>query len=217
MIKRFKKPDGTAISAIRGQDRLAFALSDHTDTYDLIAWNEMGGYRGMTISFYDLKSGEVYCPFELKRNVVYTNPLYINEKYWFLKVDYDDKTVTLISYTPEAGAEEVTVLDLEKVNLYNLQVMGIEPHIVNQSDRFTCYYPEKFSFPLEPNETVNFVAGGMVYVEAWVEEGWDDERQCAGENYRYYNKLIIKDFGGNTVSEDKGFIFFAPNGDYYIT
>ena len=62
-----------------------------------------------------------------------------------------------------------------------------------------------------------FVAGGLVYVEAWVEEGWDDEHQCAGENYRYYNKLRVKDFGGNTVSEDKGFIFFAPNGDYYIS
>ena len=140
MIRRFKEVEGVALTPIRGQDRLAYALSDHTDTYDLIAWNEMGGYRGMTISFYDLKSGEIYRPFDLKRNVVYTNPLYISEKYWFLKADYDDKTVTLYSYTPEAGADAVTVLDLETVNLYNLQVMGIEPHIVSQGDRFTCYY-----------------------------------------------------------------------------
>ena len=177
----------------------------------------MGGYKGMTISFYDLETGDIYTPYALKRNTVYTNPLYINGKYWFIRADYDDKTVTLISYTPKKGPEEVTVLDLEKVNLYNLQVMGIEPHIVSQSERFVSYYPEKFSFPLQGNETVNFVAGGMVYIEAWVEEGWDEEHQCAGENYRFYNKLLIKDFHGNTVSEDVGSIFFAPDGNYYIS
>ena len=217
MLTRFKKVEGIALNPIRGQDRLAFALSDHTDTYDLIAWNELGGYKGMTISFYDLKSGEVYKPFELKRNAVYTSPLYISEKYWFLRADYDDKTVTLFSYTPETGAEEVTVLDLEKVNLYNLQVMGIEPHIVSQGDEFTCYYPDKFSFPLEPNETVNFIAGGRVYVEAWIEEDWDHEHHCPGENYRFYDKLRIKDFKGFTLSEEKGSIFFAPDGNYYIS
>lgn len=217
MIKRFRKIDGTALSAIRGQDRLAYALSDHTDTYDLIAWNEQGGYRGMTISFYDLKSGEVYEPFALKKNVVYTEPLYAKEKYWFIGADYDDKTVTLYSYTPEDGPEEITVLDLEKVDLYNLQVMGIEPHVVSQGDRFSCYYPEQFSFPMDGPETVNFIHDGKVYIEAWVEEGWDDVNNCAGDDYRFYDKLLIKDFGGNTLSEEKGSIFFAPDGQYYLS
>jgi len=217
MLTRFKTVEGIALNPIRGQDRLAYALSDHTDTYDLIAWNELGGYKGMTISFYDLKSREIYKPFELKRNAVYTAPLYISEKYWFLRADYDEKTVTLFSFTPESGAGTVTVLDLEQVDLYNLQVMGIEPHIVSQRDTFNCYYPEKFSFPLRHNETVDFIAGGRVYVEAWIEEDWDEEHNCPGENYRFYDKLLIKDFSGITISEDKGSIFFAPDGNYYIS
>ena len=217
MIKRFKEIEGIALNPIRGQDRLAYALSDHTDTYDLIAFNEHGGYKGMTISFYDLKGGEIYKPFSLKRNVIYTRPEYIDGRYWFIGADYDDKTVTLYSFLPESGAETVTVLDLEKVNLYNLQVMGIKPHVVSQGDVFTCYYPEEFSFPLQGSETVDFIDDNKVYAEAWVEEDWDEVNNCPGSNYKFYDKLIIKDFKGNTLSEEKGSVFFAPDGQYYLS
>ena len=41
-IKRFKEVSGLYIEKISGQDRLAFAMSDTADMYDLIEYAEQG-------------------------------------------------------------------------------------------------------------------------------------------------------------------------------
>ncbi len=88
MIKRFKEIEGRYIEKIIGQDRLAFAHSDTDDFYDLIEWAERGGYQGSIIMFFDFESGNVYKPFEKKRNVVYSSPVYVTGFYYFLQGDY---------------------------------------------------------------------------------------------------------------------------------
>lgn len=35
-----------------------------------------------------------------------------------------------------------------------------------------------------------------IYIEAWVEEGWDELNKCAGKDYKYYTKIIVKDYEG---------------------
>ena len=72
MIRKFKAIKGKYIEKIYGQDRLAYAMSDNEDFYDLIAWSERGGYQGAVIYFYDFETGDVYQPFEKKKNVVYS-------------------------------------------------------------------------------------------------------------------------------------------------
>ena len=47
-------------------------MSDNKDLYDHIAWLKQGGYQGAALFFYDLEMGEVYLPFEKKRNVEYS-------------------------------------------------------------------------------------------------------------------------------------------------
>ena len=46
MIKRFKEVSGLYIEKIYGQDRLAFAMSDTSDLYDLVEYAQRGGYQG---------------------------------------------------------------------------------------------------------------------------------------------------------------------------
>ena len=53
MIKRFKEVRGLYIEKIYGQDRLAFAMSDTSDLYDLVEYAQRGGYQGSVIKFYD--------------------------------------------------------------------------------------------------------------------------------------------------------------------
>ena len=53
MVRRFKSVNGKYIEKIYGQDRLAFAMSDNEDLYDLIAWSERGVYQGTVLYFYD--------------------------------------------------------------------------------------------------------------------------------------------------------------------
>ena len=88
MIKRFNEVNGLYIEKIYGQDRLAFAMSDTSDLYDLVEYAQRGGYQGSVIKFYDFENGNVYTPFEKKRDVIYSKPGYTDGFYYFLQADY---------------------------------------------------------------------------------------------------------------------------------
>ena len=217
MIRKFKSVNGKYIEKIYGQDRLAFAMSDNEDLYDLIAWSERGGYQGAVLYFYDFETGDVYQPFEKKRNVVYSRPEFADGYYYFLQGDYDAKTVVLYRYFPDDLLAPVVTLPLDDVDLYNLRIVGNPVHIISQNEELRCYYPEVFSFPLEPNETVCFIEDGCVYIEAWIEEGWDDENDRATDEYDYYHKIVVKDFHGNLISEEIGALGQAADGTWWMS
>ena len=217
MVRRFKSVNGKYIEKIYGQDRLAFAMSDNEDLYDLIAWSERGGYQGAVLYFYDFETGDVYQPFEKKRNVVYSRPEFADGYYYFLQGDYDAKTVVLYRYFPDDLLEAVVTLPLDDVDLYNLRIVGNPVHIISQNEALRCYYPETFSFPLEPNETVCFIEDGCVYIEAWIEEGWDDENDRATDEYDYYHKVVVKDFHGKLISKEIGALGQAADGTWWMS
>ena len=217
MVRRFKEVNGKYIEKIYGQDRLAFAMSDNEDLYDLIAWSERGGYQGAVLYFYDFETGDVYQPFEKKRNVVYSRPEFADGYYYFLQGDYDTKTVVLYRYFPDDLLAPVVTMPLDDVDLYNLRIVGNPVHIISQNEALRCYYPEAFSFPLEPNETVCFIEDGRVYIEAWIEEGWDDENDRATDEYNYYHKVVVKDFHGNLISEEIGALGQAADGTWWMS
>ena len=217
MVRRFKSVNGKYIEKIYGQDRLAFAMSDNEDLYDLIAWSERGGYQGAVLYFYDFETGDVYQPFEKKRNVVYSRPEFADGYYYFLQGDYDAKTVVLYRYFPDDLLAPVVTMPLDDVDLYNLRIVGNPVHIISQNEELRCYYPEVFSFPLEPNETVCFIEDGRVYIEAWIEEGWDDENDRATDEYDYYHKVVVKDFHGNLISEEIGALGQAADGTWWMS
>jgi hypothetical protein len=219
MIKRFNKIEGICIDKIYGQDRFGYARSDCTNFYDLIEWAKRGGYQGSELLIYDFYNGNVYKPFDKRRNVVYGAPVYIDEFLYFLQGDYDNKKVTLYRYIPEKVLEKVTELNMEEVNLYNLEIIGNPLYIISQEseDGFRCYYPTKISFPLNEHESVILIEDGQVYLEKWVEEGWDDEKDCATDAYKYYDRIIIKDFAGNTISEEIGCLNKFADGNWWVS
>ena len=55
-----------------------------------------------------------------------------------------------------------------------------------------------------------------IYFESWVEEGWNDKNDCATDNYDLYYKVIVKDFSGNTLSEEVGDLYPAADGTWWI-
>ena len=155
-------------------------------------------------------------PFEKKRNTVYSDPAYADGFYYFLQGDYDKRRIVLYRYLPEKLPELVTELSTEEVNLYNLRIVGNPVHIVSQEDRFECYYPQRISFPKKVNESTAFIEDGKIYFNAWIEEGWNDEKNCATEEYKYYNKVIIRDYEGNILSEEVGSLYQATDGTWWI-
>ena len=103
------------------------------------------------------------------------------------------------------------------MDLYNLQIVGEKVHVISQNGEvFKCYYPEKISFSLEGSETVEIVTDDRVYIEKWIEEGWDEENNCATDEYKYYDKVLIKDHAGNTLSEEVGSVYQSSDGTYWI-
>ncbi len=217
MLKRFKKVNGKYIDRIYGQERLAFAHSGTEDFYDMIGWAERGGYQGSVIYFYDFSNGNVYTPFEKERDVLYSDPAYADGYYYFLRGDFRKKKITLYRYLPEELLEDVTELSTEEVNLYNLRIIGNPVFIISQEDRFECYYPFRISFDLKQGQTVQFIEGDRIYIEEWVEEGWDEENDCATDDYNFYNKTVVKDFKGNVLSEKTGSLYQSPDGNWWIS
>ncbi len=217
MIRRFSQITGRTAVPVSGQTRIAYTVSDSSDLFDLAEWEEHGGYQGSVITFLDTESGEAYTPFEKRRNVMYGVPVYEDGAVWFLQADAEKRTVTLYRYVTGQTPEEITALDMDTVDLYNLQVMGSPVHIISQRDRFTCYWPEQFSFALRPEETAVYMEDGRILVEAWTEEGWDTANGRASDTYRFYSRVIIKDQTGITLSEETGSLYRTPEGVWWIS
>ena len=216
MIKKFSRVEGKYIEKIDGQDRFAYSHSDSIEFYELMELMEYGGCEGNEIRFYDFYSGQVYCPFEKKRNVIYGDPVYYSGLYYFLKADYDEGTVVLYCYYPGELSEQVKEFDINEVSLYNLTITGNGIHVVSQGDVFRCYYPEQFSFLSGEHESVIFIDNGTVYCQKWIEEGWDDRKNCRTEDYNYYDKIVKRDFDGNILSEETGSLFRNTDGTWWI-
>ncbi len=46
----------------------------------------------------------------------------------------------------------------------------------------------------------HFHRGQRIYFDAWVEEGWGEENTVVAEAYKYYNKVIVRDYEGKAIS-----------------
>ncbi|MFR6167037.1 MAG: hypothetical protein ACLUKE_02380 [Blautia wexlerae] len=113
--------------------------------------------------------------------------------------------------------ELIIQFNIADVDLYNLRIIGEDIYITSEDDEFVSYYPESFRFPTTPTESVRMIVDGKVYLSAWVEEGWDDDNNCATEEYKYYEKVIVRDFKGNVLSETIGSLQQHPDGTWWIS
>ena len=218
MIKRFERRDGRFIEKIYGQERLAYAMSDSSDLYDLVEWAEHGGYPGSTVAFYDYESGRVYKPFRKTKNVIFAPPVFADGFYYLLRADYGKKRVALLRWRPDEKPAEVACFGTDEVKLYNLRIVGTLVHVISQDgETAECYYPEPFALTLTPRQSVVLVEDGRIYLEEWVEEGWDSENDRATPDYRFYHKVLVKDFSGRTLSTEIGALTQGPDGTWWIS
>jgi hypothetical protein len=217
MLKRFKESNGIHIADIDGQDRLAYSLSSNTDFYDLSQWPKNESCPGMILRFYDLQDGTVYQPFEQTDDVIYGTPLYAENGYWFLKADRKARKIILYRFLPGSVPEAVQDFSMDEVDTYNFALMGEKLHVTSQDcERFRCYYPERFEFPIGSHETAVFIDENRVYLENWIEEGWDEENGRAGKDYRFYDQVITRNFEGNILSVETGTLYRKHDGSWWI-
>ena len=60
------------------------------------------------------------------------------------------------------------------------------------------------------------VIKGVTYTVLTAKEGWDDENNRAGEDYKYYDKLIIKDLDSNIIEEKIGSLHQSQDGTWWL-
>lgn len=217
VVKEFSEINGSYVSLINGQSRIGYSLSEHEDFYeipDIIDY--YGVYKGSIIKFYDFETGDVFTPFELEKNVQYASPIYLGNSYYFLQADFTKKIVTIYSYFPENYLDPIEEFKMDELNLYNLGLMGETLHLISQDEKLNIYYPYRKTIDLEANESAMFIKDDKVYISAWIEEGWDDDKWLAGPNYEYYDKMIIKDMKGNTIEERRGDLFQHIDGSWRL-
>ena len=215
-IRAFDEIDGSFVDEIYGQKRLGFALDGLTDFYDIPDLIEANGYYGGSIiKFYDFKTGQVYKPFGKKKNVSYDKPVFLDGYYYLIQGDFENGLINLYRFDLSFNPEKITDLKTSDVNLYNLSIYGKGIFIASSDEDFEIYYPFRKTIKIKGNEGVIFIEDDKVYISAWIEEGWDDEKNLAGPDYKLYEKLIIKDLEGKTLSERVGNLF-SRDGRYWL-
>ncbi|WP_297377478.1 hypothetical protein [uncultured Helcococcus sp.] len=217
-IKEFSEITGEYVDKINGQTRFGFSLSENEDFYDIQNIMEHDGYyKGSVIKFYDFEKAEVSTPFELEKNIQYGSPIYIDYSYYFLRADYNKKLVTIYEYYPQKYLNQIKEFEMDKLNLYNLGLVGEELHLVSDDNKLEIYYPYRKTIDLNGNESLLFIKDNKLYIFAWIEEGWDEENWGPGPDYEYYHKFMVKDLDGKTISEKRGDLFQHIDGTWWLS
>lgn len=219
IFKEFTEITGQYVSEIPGQERFAYGLSDMDDLFeieDIIKYD--GFYKGSLIRFYDYQKGKVYLPFDLKENIAYGRPIYIRDIFYILQVDFNEGLANIYKYNPGKVLEKIFDYKIKDLSTYNLELIGNDLHLISQdSDKLDIYYPYRKTLKLAENESALLIDDGKVYINAWIEEGWDEENDIASEDYSYYDKLIIKDLDSNIIEERIGNLYRRHDGTWWVS
>lgn len=218
IFREFEEVKGEYVEEIPGQDRFAYEISDMEDLFeieDII--KHVGSYQGSVLRFYDYQTGKVHLPFEQKKNISYGRVIFIDNSFYILQVDFNEGLANIYKYYPGESLEKITDHKIKDLSTYNLGLVGSALHLISQdSDSLEIYYPHRKTVKLEGNESALLIDDGKAYINAWIEEGWDDENNKAGEDYRYYDKLVIKDFDSNIIEERIGNLYQRPDGTWWL-
>lgn len=214
-INRMAVVQGLNLEPVLGQLRYGCGLTDFEDFYEIAEYVDEKGYQGNQIVFGDYETGEMYIPFEKERNIAYGGVEWVEGDFYFLKADFNQKTVSMIRYQPERGCQEYVTIGMNEVQLYNLRIVGTPAHLISQDEEMRCYYPEQFSIALSDRESVVQIEDNRIYSCCWEEEGVAEGEIT--EDYKYYEKMIVRNRFGDVVSEELGALTRLPDGQWWLS
>lgn len=219
IYKEFSEVKGDYVEEIPGQGRFGYSLSDLEDFFEIEEIIKVGGsYRGSVIRFYDYQRGKVFLPFDQKTNTTYGKPIYSDGSFYILQVDFDEGLANIYKYYPGESLDKIASHKIKDLKTYNLELIGLDLHLISQDDEsLEIYYPYRETVKLGANESALLIEDDKIYINAWIEEGWDDEMDRAGEAYSYYDELIIKDFDSNIIEKRIGNLHQRPDGTWWLS
>lgn len=218
IYEEFSEIMGEYVEEIPGQARFGYGISDMDDFFeieDIIKHD--GSYKGSVMKFYDYQTRKVHLPFEQKENIGYGRPIFIDNSFYILQVDFNEGLANIYKYYPGETLEKISDYKLKDLSTYNLELIGSGLHLISQDDeKLEIYYPYRNTVKLDTTESALLIDDGKVYINRWIEEGWDDEKDRAGEDYSYYDTLIIKDMDSNIIEERIGNLYQRQDGTWWL-
>ena len=215
-IKKIKGALPYGFSNIEGTDRWIYQVDTTVDFYDNNMLAQIGtDLPGSEILFISFPEGKIYKPFEREKGIYYDKPAYFNGRLFFIKVDFNKREVFLLKYFEEENTcQELFTAAIDDIDLYNLNLAKSPIMLYSQGQSVEIYYPQRLSLKKEANESFIMRKDDDFYFYSWVEEGLERSGSL-GEDYKYYEEIIIKDKNSKVLKKEKGNIFQMPNGDYW--
>lgn len=214
--KEVKGLNSFELSRLSGTDRWYYQTTEITDLYDLSMMKSLG-LKGSEIVFVSYPDGEVIKPFEKSENIYYDKPIYFEKKIYFIKVDFGSDKISVLKLNPETkNVDEIVTKDIKDINLYNITLHKSPIMLTSQSDNEFCvYYPEEITIKTETTENFLFRDEGKFYFSSWGESGVMGNG-ILGDDYEYFEDLIIRDKEGNLISKSRNYIKEMDNGEFWI-
>ena len=145
----------------------------------------------------------------------YASPYFYDGYIYFLQGNFNIDKIILYKYLPGSCCKIITDFSISAINLYNFQIIGSNLNVISQDKKLTCYYPEQFEISMKENENVVFIDDDLIYFTAWIEEGVVNDKITY--DYRYYDKIIVKDKKGNIIYEKVGTLNQMIDGSWWVS
>lgn len=215
-IKEIKGLYSFEINKITGTSKWYYQISDLTDFYDLNFLAKVNEkLKGSEIIFVSYPEGKTYKPFGKEEKVYYDSPIFLDDLLYFLKIDFNLNLLYIIKYDPDINlTEEIFSIEIDKVDLYNLDLGKFPLTLYGGSDKLNIYYPEELTFKLDPNEKFMYRDKDLFYFNKWNETGIS-AGGIIGKDYEYFEEIVIKDKKGKVISKEKGTLTEMDNGKFW--
>ena len=150
------------------------------------------------------ETGEVCEPVRAKPGQYFGQPVFADGHVVLLLADFPADEICLLSFDTDNVEPVVTIPRSAVKDCYNLM-----PHLSplcltrQTADTFEIVWPERVSFPIQPQETFCFRDGERLYFERWYED----------PDYR--TEVVVRDLDGSILDQRPGAAQQMPDGQLW--
>lgn len=160
--------------------------------------------------FVHYPDGKVYEPIPAKENQYFGRPQYVDGKIHILLVDFSEKQIQVLQYTPETEEMSVKIeIPLNEVkDCYNLMIDDSSPLMIYRQGwekQFQVIWPDKIDFAIGDRESFQFHEDGLMYFSEWFEDT------------EYREEIVVREYTtGKIVKRMKGTAISMPENQHWI-
>lgn len=169
---------------------------------------DKGEFSGATCYLIHYPDGEVFRPFEMRKNVYVEAPVFDNGRIGFLEVDFSLRKINIYHYIPEEKKlVRLAELLLESVvDCYNLNLKST-PLILGREGnegKYEIIWPVKKTIHIGDRESLMFRNDERLYFIDWYEDP------------EYHEEVVIRNINTGLVEERfAGTMYRMPDGKYW--